>query len=195
MLQPQDLSAEAEIRKMLVRNHRTAETLWFGSPWTSLSAVCSAVWISERVGASDCVDARRPTGGINAETNVVTLTTANTGAVNGPVLFGPAPSAKRFHSRASATTASAENGDEHRGGQPFVMSLGGSCRRADQPEHRYDQQDQSRPEEIVLHHDARVRLRRPGVIRRIVMRVSHHSSLHRRPSSKVPVTAPQPGEK
>jgi glucose/arabinose dehydrogenase len=45
-------------------------------------------------------------GGINIDTNVVTLTAPNIGNVNGPVLFGPAPTAKRFHSRASATAAS-----------------------------------------------------------------------------------------
>lgn len=50
--------------------------------------------------------ARIAADGINADTRVVTLTSPNTGTVNGPVLFGPAPTAKRFHSRASATAAS-----------------------------------------------------------------------------------------
>jgi glucose/arabinose dehydrogenase len=44
-------------------------------------------------------------GGINPETSVVTLTAAHTGTVSGRIFFG-APSAKRFHSRASATAAS-----------------------------------------------------------------------------------------
>lgn len=44
-------------------------------------------------------------GGIKPDTNVVTLTAANTSIVSGKIIFG-APSAKRFHSRASATAAS-----------------------------------------------------------------------------------------
>lgn len=49
--------------------------------------------------------ARIATGGINAETNTLTMTTANFGAVNGLVVFGSAPSAKRFMSRATGNAA------------------------------------------------------------------------------------------
>jgi glucose/arabinose dehydrogenase len=75
----------------------------------------TTVTVSDTDDLRDGMDAEGPgiastakiaAGGINAETNVVTLTTPNTGTVNGPVLFGPAPTAKRFHSRASATAAS-----------------------------------------------------------------------------------------
>jgi len=60
------------------------------------------------------------------------------------------------------------------------MSVGGGCRRADQSENCHGQQDQPGPEEVVLHRDTGVRLCGPGMIRRIVMRVSHHVSLRRR---------------
>lgn len=50
--------------------------------------------------------ARIATGGIDPDAGTVTLTAALTGSVNGPVLFGPAPTAKRFHSRSSTTPAS-----------------------------------------------------------------------------------------
>lgn len=50
--------------------------------------------------------ARIAVGGINSDTNVVTLTAANTGVVNGTVSFGPAPTSKRFQSKAATTAAS-----------------------------------------------------------------------------------------
>jgi glucose/arabinose dehydrogenase len=59
----------------------------------------------DAVGTGVADNARIAVGGINVDANVVTLTAPNTSAVNGLVVFGPAPTAKRFQSRSTFNQA------------------------------------------------------------------------------------------